>query len=171
MWACACIASGGNDDNSQEQQRKNKSPTPKKQQQQPSLYPFASPLLTPRLCNSCHLIYVLFISTHKTRTQFTPNEITFMVKASSSPEDCASVDAQLKRFYRLWCLKESIVNALDISSGFDLKSIEFTIQDEEETEKVKNCPLLCFCFYALIRLCLCLIPSCLDMSMLHLALN
>ncbi|KAF8941008.1 hypothetical protein BGZ47_007518 [Haplosporangium gracile] len=70
--------------------------------------------------------------------QFTPNEITFMVKASSpesSPPDCASVDAQLKRFYRLWCLKESIVKALDINSDFDLKSIEFTIQDEEETEK------------------------------------
>ncbi|KAF9080131.1 hypothetical protein BGX23_002609, partial [Mortierella sp. AD031] len=69
--------------------------------------------------------------------QFTPNEITFMVKASpeSSSPDCASVDAQLKRFYRLWCLKESIVKALDISSDFDLKSIEFTIQDEEETEK------------------------------------
>ncbi|KAK3830011.1 MAG: hypothetical protein J3R72DRAFT_456242 [Linnemannia gamsii] len=82
--------------------------------------------------------------------QFTPNEITFMVNASSSttssasstelassePEDCAaSVDAQLKRFYRLWCLKESIVKALDIHSDFDLKSIEFTIQDEEETQK------------------------------------
>ncbi|KAF9323399.1 hypothetical protein BGZ91_003599 [Linnemannia elongata] len=70
--------------------------------------------------------------------QFTPNEITFMVKASSpesSSPDCASVDAQLKRFYRLWCLKESIVKALDINSDFDLKSIEFTIQDEEETEK------------------------------------
>lgn len=62
-----------------------------------------------------------------------------MVKASSpesSSPDCASVDAQLKRFYRLWCLKESIVKALDIDSDFDLKSIEFTIQDEEETEKV-----------------------------------
>ncbi|KAF9123807.1 hypothetical protein BGW39_008681 [Mortierella sp. 14UC] len=75
--------------------------------------------------------------------QFTPNEITFMVKAASATEsassesvDCAvSDDAQLKRFYRLWCLKESIVKALDINSDFDLKSIEFTIQDEEETEK------------------------------------
>ncbi|KAF9922706.1 hypothetical protein FBU30_007163 [Linnemannia zychae] len=69
--------------------------------------------------------------------QFTPKEIDFMVMApqSSSESECASVDAQLKRFYRLWCLKESIVKALDITSGFDLKSIEFTIQDEEETEK------------------------------------
>lgn len=79
-----------------------------------------------------------------------------MVKASSpesSSPDCASVDAQLKRFYRLWCLKESIVKALDINSDFDLKSIEFTIQDEEETEKVNIFLfLLCFsmlpCFFA-----------------------
>ncbi|KAF9159038.1 hypothetical protein BGX20_003135, partial [Mortierella sp. AD010] len=66
--------------------------------------------------------------------QFTSKEMSFMAEApeeSSSPSN----DRQLKRFYRLWCLKESIIKALDAPSDFDLKSIEFTIQDEEETEK------------------------------------
>lgn len=47
------------------------------------------------------------------------------------------MEYRLKRFYRLWCLKESMIKALDVQSGFDLKTIEFTIQDEEETEKVQ----------------------------------
>ncbi|KAF9354339.1 hypothetical protein BGX34_011091 [Mortierella sp. NVP85] len=45
------------------------------------------------------------------------------------------MEYRLKRFYRLWCLKESMIKALDVQSGFDLKTIEFTIQDEEETEE------------------------------------
>ena len=44
-------------------------------------------------------------------------------------------ETQLKRFYRLWCLKESIVKALDVGVDFNLKTIEMTIQDTEETEK------------------------------------
>ncbi|KAF9111649.1 hypothetical protein BGX27_004629 [Mortierella sp. AM989] len=66
--------------------------------------------------------------------QFTPKEMTFMADASeaSSP---SCTESQLRRFYRLWCLKESIIKALDAPSNFDLKSFEFTIQDEEETEK------------------------------------
>ncbi|KAI1319780.1 hypothetical protein EDD11_003165 [Mortierella claussenii] len=66
--------------------------------------------------------------------QFTPKEITFMVDAATeTSQPCA--ESQLKRFYRLWCLKESIIKALDVQPDFDLKTIEFTIQDEEETEK------------------------------------
>ncbi|KAF9355597.1 hypothetical protein BGX26_006374 [Mortierella sp. AD094] len=56
--------------------------------------------------------------------------------AEASKESSPSCnESQLKRFYRLWCLKESIAKALDVRSDFDLKSFEFTIQDEEETEK------------------------------------
>ncbi|KAG0304976.1 hypothetical protein BGZ98_004765 [Dissophora globulifera] len=65
--------------------------------------------------------------------QFTPKEMKFMTDASSPSRS----ETQLKRFYRLWCLKESMIKALDVSSDFDLKTIEFTIQDNEETEKVK----------------------------------
>ncbi|KAF8925660.1 hypothetical protein EDD21DRAFT_8424 [Dissophora ornata] len=64
--------------------------------------------------------------------QFTPKEMTFMEAATESSGPCT--ENQLRRFYRLWCLKESIINALDVRSNFDLKTIEFTIQDEEETE-------------------------------------
>ncbi|KAG0324403.1 hypothetical protein BG004_003476 [Podila humilis] len=62
---------------------------------------------------------------------------------TSSPElpssDASSTSTasenQLRRFYRLWCLKESMAKALGLGLDFDLRSIEFTIQDEEETIK------------------------------------
>ncbi|KAF9433429.1 hypothetical protein BGZ76_009477 [Entomortierella beljakovae] len=66
--------------------------------------------------------------------QFTPKEMTFMAEASKESSS-ASIEGQLKRFYRLWCLKESIVKALDTRDDLDPRSFEFTIQDEEETEK------------------------------------
>jgi len=59
-----------------------------------------------------------------------------MAEASDS-EDASSepmAETQLRRFYRLWCLKESIVKALDVGIDFNLKSIEMTIQDTEETQ-------------------------------------
>jgi len=66
------------------------------------------------------------------------------------------MEYRLKRFYRLWCLKESMIKALDVQSGFDLKTIEFTIQDEEETEKVQSTEhcigLLPFFFVMRLRL-------------------
>ncbi|KAF9371704.1 hypothetical protein BGX21_005034 [Mortierella sp. AD011] len=60
--------------------------------------------------------------------------MSFMAKApeESSP---SSNDSQLERTRRPSCLNWSIVKALDMPSDFVLKSIEFTIQDEEETEK------------------------------------
>ncbi|KAF9988748.1 hypothetical protein BGZ65_001262, partial [Modicella reniformis] len=61
---------------------------------------------------------------------FTDKELTFMTEASTE-----SSESQTRRFYRLWCLKESTIKALDAQPDFDLKTIEFTIQDEEETEK------------------------------------
>ncbi|KAF9995488.1 hypothetical protein BGZ80_011800 [Entomortierella chlamydospora] len=66
--------------------------------------------------------------------QFTPKEMSFMAEApeESSP---SSNESQLERTRRPWCLNGSIVKALDAPSDFVLKSIEFTIQDEEETEK------------------------------------
>ncbi|KAF9576498.1 hypothetical protein EC968_007976 [Mortierella alpina] len=74
--------------------------------------------------------------------QFTPKEMVFMTEAATDTEgssqvSCASTEKsqQLRRFYRLWCLKESIVKALDAAEDFNLKSIELTIQDEQETEK------------------------------------
>ncbi|KAF9904713.1 hypothetical protein BX616_001219 [Lobosporangium transversale] len=66
--------------------------------------------------------------------QFTEKEITFMAEASAEgTQPCT--ETQLKRFYRLWCLKESTIKALDVRPDFDLKTIEFVIHDEEETEK------------------------------------
>lgn len=57
---------------------------------------------------------------------------------TTTPESSPSnTENQVKRFYRLWCLKESMIKALNAQSDFDLKTIEFTIQDEEETEKVQ----------------------------------
>ncbi|KAG0045194.1 hypothetical protein BGZ83_009568 [Gryganskiella cystojenkinii] len=71
--------------------------------------------------------------------QFTTKEMNFMAEAGEGSDsgDSASEpmgDCQLRRFYRLWCLKESIVKALDVGIDFNLKSIEFTIQDPEETQ-------------------------------------
>ncbi|KAG0203996.1 hypothetical protein BGX28_003924 [Mortierella sp. GBA30] len=74
--------------------------------------------------------------------QFTPKEMMFMTEAAndadaSSMPLCINAESnqQRRRLYRLWCLKGSVVNALDVASDFDLKSIELTIQDQEETEK------------------------------------
>ncbi|KAF9407012.1 hypothetical protein BGZ94_002865 [Podila epigama] len=61
---------------------------------------------------------------------------------SSITTDASSVssasETQLRRFYRLWCLKESVAKALGQGFDFDHRSVEFTIQDEEET----NTPIL-----------------------------
>ncbi|KAF9319187.1 hypothetical protein BG006_003039, partial [Podila minutissima] len=54
---------------------------------------------------------------------------------SDSPTTYTASENQLRRFYRLWCLKESTVKALGVGYEFNLRSIEFTIQDKEETVK------------------------------------
>jgi len=59
-----------------------------------------------------------------------------MRDAPADPSSPSGKAAQLKRFYRMWCLKESIVKALGVGLDFNLKSFEFDIQDEEETTKV-----------------------------------
>ncbi|KAF9428235.1 hypothetical protein BGZ94_002992 [Podila epigama] len=75
--------------------------------------------------------------------QFTSKELAFMSDAGSdisSPVSSVSsvstiANSQLRRFYRMWCLKESIVKALGVGIDFDLKSFEFSIQEEEESLK------------------------------------
>ncbi|KAF9385924.1 hypothetical protein CPC16_007789 [Podila verticillata] len=78
--------------------------------------------------------------------QFTIKECEFIMSHTSSgtsspepssdaPSTYTASENQLRRFYRLWCLKESITKALGVGLDFDLRSIEFTIQDEEETVK------------------------------------
>jgi hypothetical protein len=70
--------------------------------------------------------------------QFTAKEVAFMKDAPADPSSPSGTAPQLKRFYRMWCLKESIVKALGVGIDFNLKSFEFDVQDEEETTKVKN---------------------------------
>ncbi|KAG0216486.1 hypothetical protein B0O80DRAFT_96920 [Mortierella sp. GBAus27b] len=70
--------------------------------------------------------------------QFTAKEMTFMGEASSSsaagsPESV--MENRQRRFFRLWCLKESILKALNVKEKVDPKSFEITIRDVEETEK------------------------------------
>ncbi|KAF9921858.1 hypothetical protein FBU30_008078 [Linnemannia zychae] len=67
--------------------------------------------------------------------QFTAKEIAFMKDAPADPSEPSGTRSQLKRFYRMWCLKESIAKALGVGIDFNLKSFEFDIQDEEETTK------------------------------------
>ncbi|KAG0026501.1 hypothetical protein BGZ82_009446 [Podila clonocystis] len=78
--------------------------------------------------------------------QFTTKECEFIMShtssgtsspepTSDSPTTHTASENQLRRFYRLWCLKESIVKALGVGYEFDLRSIEFIIQDKEETVK------------------------------------
>ncbi|KAG0286741.1 hypothetical protein BGZ96_009208 [Linnemannia gamsii] len=67
--------------------------------------------------------------------QFTAKEVAFMTDAPADPLSPSGTAAQLKRFYRMWCLKESIVKALGVGIHFNLKSFEFDVQDEEETTK------------------------------------
>ncbi|KAF9206067.1 hypothetical protein BGZ49_003100, partial [Haplosporangium sp. Z 27] len=62
--------------------------------------------------------------------QFTSKEMSFM---RSAPSDPGAADGHLRRFYRMWCLKESIVKALGVGIDFNLKSFEFTINDSVET--------------------------------------
>ncbi|KAF9353807.1 hypothetical protein BGX26_008420 [Mortierella sp. AD094] len=64
--------------------------------------------------------------------QFTSKEMSFM---RSAPSDPAAPDSHLRRFYRMWCLKESIVKALGVGIDFNLKSFEFTINETVETLK------------------------------------
>lgn len=70
--------------------------------------------------------------------QFTAKEVAFMTDAPADPSSPSGTAPQLKRFYRMWCLKESIVKALGVGIDFNLKSFEFDVQDEEETTKVKT---------------------------------
>ncbi|KAF9091282.1 hypothetical protein BGX29_007813 [Mortierella sp. GBA35] len=67
--------------------------------------------------------------------QFTAREVAFMRDAPADPTSPSGTAPQLKRFYRMWCLKESIVKALGVGIDFNLKSFEFDVQDEEETTK------------------------------------
>ncbi|KAF9149275.1 hypothetical protein BG015_008939 [Linnemannia schmuckeri] len=67
--------------------------------------------------------------------QFTAKEVAFMRNAPADPSSPSGTAPQLKRFYRMWCLKESIVKALGVGIDFNLKSFEFDVQDEEETSK------------------------------------
>ncbi|KAG0265801.1 hypothetical protein BGZ95_003222, partial [Linnemannia exigua] len=64
--------------------------------------------------------------------QFTTEEVAFMKNAPADPLSPTGTGPQLKRFYRMWCLKESIVKALGVGIDFNLKSFEFDVQDEEE---------------------------------------
>ncbi|XP_074650723.1 L-aminoadipate-semialdehyde dehydrogenase-phosphopantetheinyl transferase-like isoform X2 [Tubulanus polymorphus] len=56
--------------------------------------------------------------------QFTTMEWSFIRQPSSDWE-------QLRRFYRLWCLKESYVKALGVGIGFELQKINFLIRTSE----------------------------------------
>ncbi|KAF9978567.1 hypothetical protein BGZ73_001740 [Actinomortierella ambigua] len=62
--------------------------------------------------------------------QFTAAEQKFMYNASSHAQ-------QLRRFYRLWCLKESVVKAIGVGIDYNLKALEFTVNDPEESLKPK----------------------------------
>ncbi|KAG0357468.1 hypothetical protein BG005_003496 [Podila minutissima] len=62
--------------------------------------------------------------------QLTSKELAFMSDASVT-----STNSQLRRFYRIWCLKESVVKALGVGIDFNLKSFEFSVQEEDETLK------------------------------------
>lgn len=53
-----------------------------------------------------------------------------------SDASVTSTNSQLRRFYRIWCLKESVVKALGVGIDFNLKSFEFSVQEEDETLKV-----------------------------------
>ena len=57
-----------------------------------------------------------------------------MMNAPSDPD----ANNQLRRFYRTWCLKESVVKALGFGIDINLKAFEFTIQDAEETTTVSE---------------------------------
>ncbi|KAG0303102.1 hypothetical protein BGZ98_006995 [Dissophora globulifera] len=65
--------------------------------------------------------------------QMTPNEMAFMKDTFENSDTPSSTNDKLRRFYRMWCLKESVVKALGFGIEFNLKSFEFTIHDEDET--------------------------------------
>ncbi|KAF9993299.1 hypothetical protein BGZ79_002049 [Entomortierella chlamydospora] len=67
--------------------------------------------------------------------QFTAKEASFLRDAPSDPN---APDSHLRRFYRLWCLKEAIVKALGVGIDFDLTSFEFTINETVETLEVRQ---------------------------------
>jgi len=71
-----------------------------------------------------------------------------MKDAVKDPAASSSTRNQLKRFYRLWCLKESTVKALGVGIDCNLKSFEFLIKDVEETVQVMS-TLLVFSFFFL----------------------
>ncbi|KAG0055185.1 hypothetical protein BGZ83_009361 [Gryganskiella cystojenkinii] len=67
--------------------------------------------------------------------QFTSKEMQFMTDADNDPAAPSNTINQLKRFYRMWCLKESTVKALGVGIDFNLKSFEFSIQQNRVTAK------------------------------------
>ncbi|KAI7826092.1 4'-phosphopantetheinyl transferase superfamily [Gamsiella multidivaricata] len=64
--------------------------------------------------------------------QFTKGELAFMNSAPLDQDASSRSDDQFRRFYRLWCLKESVVKTLGVGIDFNLQSFEFVIQNEEE---------------------------------------
>ncbi|KAF9272824.1 hypothetical protein BGZ68_002055 [Mortierella alpina] len=65
--------------------------------------------------------------------QFSAKEMAFMKRAAADPAAPLATANQLRRFYRMWCLKESVVKALGVGLDFNLKSFEFSITDTEQT--------------------------------------
>ncbi|KAG0227359.1 4'-phosphopantetheinyl transferase superfamily [Mortierella sp. GBAus27b] len=72
------------------------------------------------------------------REQFTPGEMAYMKSAPHDPDAPASSKNQLKRFYRMWCLKESVVKALGTGIDYNLQSFEFIAQEEETAKPVTS---------------------------------
>lgn len=62
--------------------------------------------------------------------------MAFMKRAAADPAAPLATANQLRRFYRMWCLKESVVKALGVGLDFNLKSFEFSITDTEQTTQV-----------------------------------
>ncbi|KAF8953268.1 hypothetical protein BGZ52_000331 [Haplosporangium bisporale] len=76
--------------------------------------------------------------------QFTSKELAFMSDASETASSASSIssitstNSQLRRFYRMWCLKESVVKALGVGIDFNLKSFEFSIQEDETIKPIMS---------------------------------
>ncbi|KAF9901633.1 hypothetical protein BX616_002197 [Lobosporangium transversale] len=69
------------------------------------------------------------------RDQFTLNELSFVKNAPSDLLDSQNASNQRRRFCRVWCLKESVGKALGVGIDYNLRSVEFSIHEEEETQK------------------------------------
>ncbi|KAF9352185.1 hypothetical protein BGX34_000131 [Mortierella sp. NVP85] len=70
--------------------------------------------------------------------QFTTTELDYMKAAPHDPDAPNSTNNQLKRFYRMWCLKESVVKALGVGIDFNLQSFEFIAQEEETAKPITS---------------------------------